>query len=125
MTFGTWPNRSVITARDEAKRLERDIDRGQDPMDASISARRALTVNWLVERYIAEHLPKLPASSAKDRVSMVKTLVLHDYVMQVSMKSSHHGFFEGSPGSGRRTFANPPARIGRGPHAARGRISPR
>ena len=40
---------------------------------------------------------KLPASSAKDRVSIVKTLVLHDYVMQVSMKSSHHGFFEGEP----------------------------
>ena len=45
MTFGIWPHRSVITARDEAKRLKRDIDRGQDPMGASISARRALTVN--------------------------------------------------------------------------------
>ena len=33
MTIGTWPSWSVVAARDEAKRLKRDIDRGEDPMD--------------------------------------------------------------------------------------------
>ena len=28
MTIGTWPSWSVVAARDEAKRLKRDIDRG-------------------------------------------------------------------------------------------------
>ena len=29
MTVGTWPSWSVTAARDEAKRLKRDIDRGE------------------------------------------------------------------------------------------------
>ena len=59
MTIGTWPSWSVIAAREEAKRLKRDIDRGEDPMDVRSSARHAPTVDELVDRYIDEHLPKL------------------------------------------------------------------
>ena len=33
MTIGTWPSWSVVAAREEAKRLKRDIDRGEEPMD--------------------------------------------------------------------------------------------
>ena len=63
MTIGTWPSWSVTAARDEAKRLKRDIDRGEDPMDVRTSARHAPIVDELVDRYIDEHLPKLSASS--------------------------------------------------------------
>jgi integrase len=79
MTIGTWPSWSVTAARDEAKRLKRDIDRGEDPMDVRTSARHAPTVEELVERYIDEHLPKLSASSAKDQASMLRTLVLPEW----------------------------------------------
>jgi integrase len=78
-TIGTWPSWSVTAARDEAKRLKRDIDRGEDPMDVRTSARHAPTVEELVERYIDEHLPKLSASSSKDQASMLKTLVLSEW----------------------------------------------
>ncbi len=78
-TIGTWPSWSVTAARDEAKRLKRDIDRGEDPMDVRTTARHAPTVEELVERYIDEHLPKLSASSSKDQASMLKTLVLPDW----------------------------------------------
>lgn len=44
MTIGTWPSWSVIAAREEAKRLKRDIDRGEDPMDTRTNARHAPTV---------------------------------------------------------------------------------
>ena len=37
MTIGTWPSWSVVASRDEAKRLKRDIDRGEDPMDVRTS----------------------------------------------------------------------------------------
>lgn len=32
-TIGVWPTWSVTAARDEAKRLIREIDRGEDPLD--------------------------------------------------------------------------------------------
>lgn len=79
MTIGTWPSWSVIAAREEAKRLKRDIDRGEDPMDTRTNARHAPTVDELIERYIDEHLPKLSASSGKDQASMVRTLVLPEW----------------------------------------------
>jgi hypothetical protein len=41
MTIGTWPSWSVIAAQEEAKRLKRDIDRGENPMDVWTSARHA------------------------------------------------------------------------------------
>jgi integrase len=48
-------------------------------MDVRTSARHAPTVEELVKRFIDEHLPKLSASSSKDQVSMLKTLVLPDW----------------------------------------------
>jgi hypothetical protein len=79
MTIGTWPSWSVIAAREEAKRLKRDIDRGEYPMDTRAIARHAPTVDELVDRYIDEHLPKLSASSGKDQASMLKTLVVPEW----------------------------------------------
>jgi hypothetical protein len=32
-TIGVWPTWSVTAARDEAERLIREIDRGEDPLD--------------------------------------------------------------------------------------------
>jgi len=70
MTIGTWPAWSVVAAREEAKRLKRDIDRGEGPMDVRYSARHAPIVEELIEKYIDEHLPKLSASSSKDQASI-------------------------------------------------------
>ena len=79
MTIGTWPSWSVTAARDEAKRLKRDIDRGEDPMDIRTTARQAPTVKELIDRYIDEHLPKLECTNAKDQSSMLNGLVLPDW----------------------------------------------
>jgi integrase len=79
MTIGTWPSWSVVAAREEAKRLKRDIDRGEDPMDTRTNARHAPTIEELVERYIDEHLPKLSTSSSKDQASMLRALVVPEW----------------------------------------------
>ena len=50
----------------QVKRLKRDIDRGEYPMDTHNNDWHAPTVVELVERYIDEHLPKLSAYSAKE-----------------------------------------------------------
>ena len=79
MTIGTWPSWSVTAARDEAKRLKRDIDRGEDPMDDRTNARHAPIMKDLIDRFIDEHLPKLEATNAKDQISMLNGLVLPDW----------------------------------------------
>lgn len=79
MTIGTWPSWSVTAARDEAKRLKRDIDRGEDPMDIRSTARQAPTVKELIERFVDEHLPKLASGNAKDQASMLNGLVLPEW----------------------------------------------
>jgi integrase len=79
MTIGTWPSWSVTAARDEAKRLKRDIDRGEDPMDTRTNARHAPVIKDLIDRFIDEHLPKLEATNAKDQISMLNGLVLPDW----------------------------------------------
>ena len=79
MTIGTWPSWSVVAAREEAKRLKRDIDRGEDPMDVRTNARHAPLVKDLIDRFIDEHLPKLEATNAKDQISMLNGLVLPDW----------------------------------------------
>ena len=79
MTIGTWPSWSVVAAREEAKRLKRDIDRGEDPMDDRTNARHAPIMKDLIERFIDEHLPKLAATNAKDQISMLNGLVLPDW----------------------------------------------
>jgi integrase len=61
----TWP---AVVARNEAKRLLREIDAGNDPLAKIEEERSAPTVADLVERYVAEHLPKKrPRSQLEDR----------------------------------------------------------
>jgi integrase len=57
-TIGPFPRWSVTAAREEAKELRRAIDRGHDPAGAKRERREAPTVQDLIDRYIADHLPK-------------------------------------------------------------------
>jgi integrase len=56
-TIGAFPRWSVAAARDEAKELRRKIDRGIDPAGAKRERREAPTVQDLIDRYTADHLP--------------------------------------------------------------------
>ena len=79
LTIGTWPAWSVVTAREEAKRLKREIDKGEDPLDTRQSTRTAPLMKDLIDRFIEEHLPKLEATNASDQQSMMTKLVLPDW----------------------------------------------
>ncbi len=57
-TIGPFPRWSAEAAREEAKKLRKAIDRGIDPAGDKRARRTAPTVQDLVERYIADHLPK-------------------------------------------------------------------
>lgn len=79
LTIGTWPAWSVTTAREEAKRLKREIDKGEDPLDTRQSTRTAPLMKDLIDRFIDEHLPKLELTNAQDQKSMMTKLVLPDW----------------------------------------------
>ncbi|HCY99760.1 MAG: integrase [Rhodobacterales bacterium RIFCSPHIGHO2_02_FULL_62_130] len=75
MTFGRWPEWSVSAARERAKELRREIDAGGDPLAQRETKREAPRVTDLIERYSAEHLPKLSARSAADQKSALAKIV--------------------------------------------------
>jgi integrase len=58
LTIGGYPTWKVATAREEAARLRREIDRGIDPLGERIADREAPTVAELCDRYLAEHATK-------------------------------------------------------------------
>lgn len=75
MTFGRWPEWSVSAARERARELRREIDAGGDPLAQRETKREAPRVTDLIERYCAEHLPKLSARSAADQKSALAKIV--------------------------------------------------
>ena len=75
-TIGAYPDWSVAAAREEARRLKREVDQGRDPMGARHDERAAPTVADLAMRYMERHLPsKRPKSQREDR-DMIQRIVL-------------------------------------------------
>ncbi|HLY44329.1 MAG TPA: tyrosine-type recombinase/integrase [Stellaceae bacterium] len=73
LTIGAYPAWSVAAARDEAKRLRREIDRGVDPLGAREAERDAATIGDLCDRYLAEHAVK--KRTAADDESMIRRII--------------------------------------------------
>lgn len=76
LTIGSYPEWSVMRAREHAFYLKRQIDLGFDPLNDREAERTAPTVNDLFIRYCAEHLPgKAPRSAADDKSMWVKSIL--------------------------------------------------
>jgi hypothetical protein len=73
LTIGSFPDWAVAAAREEAKRLKREIDSGADPVGRQRADREAPTVNDLCDRFEAEHLSRKRASTQSDYLSMLRT----------------------------------------------------
>ncbi len=65
ITIGNYPTWSVEAARERAKELRREVDQGRDPAGEKRERREAPTVQDLIDRYVAEHLPTKGAKSRK------------------------------------------------------------
>jgi integrase len=57
IVIGPFPRWSVTAARERAKELRRDVDIGNDPASDRRDRRDAATVEDLIGRYVADHLP--------------------------------------------------------------------
>jgi integrase len=69
IAIGRYPTWSVTAARDEAKALRLRIDRGEDPAGEKRERREAPTVQDLIGRYIAEHLPTKTAGGHRAKLA--------------------------------------------------------
>jgi hypothetical protein len=74
--IGDYPGWSVASAREEAKRLKREVDAGRDPLDRRDERWAAPTVADLAQRYLDEHVSKQAPDLARDIRSMVNTHIL-------------------------------------------------
>ena len=64
-TIGSYPDWGAAAAREEAKRLKREIDGGADPIGELEISRGAPTVIDLCTRFLEDHLPRVrPARGA-------------------------------------------------------------
>ena len=72
-TIGPFPRWSAEAAREEAKKLRKRIDRGEDPAGDKRARRTAPTVQDLIDRYVADHIPKksLVGSRLRDEHKML------------------------------------------------------
>jgi integrase len=66
-TIGPYPRWSADAARERAKELRKRIDHGEDLAVAKRERREAPTIGDLIERYIAEHLPKKTGTESDKR----------------------------------------------------------
>jgi integrase len=73
-TIGPFPRWSVTAARERAKELRIQIDKGLDPAGDKRARREAPTIRDLIDRYLEDHLPKKTGASIK-RVNDVKQML--------------------------------------------------
>jgi integrase len=71
-TIGSFPDWKCAPAREEAKRLKKQIDVGADPMGDVKASRDAKSVADLWDRFEKEHLPKKRESTARDYRALMK-----------------------------------------------------
>src|ERR1700722_6130432 len=64
-TIGAWPDWSVAGAREEAKRLKREVSGGVDPLGGLRSDRAAATIRDICDRLIEDSLPRKRPSAQK------------------------------------------------------------
>lgn len=76
LTIGSYPEWSVMAAREQAAKLRREIDLGGDPLGKRQAEREAPTVHGLFVRYAEEHLPSKASRSAADDASMWRSYIL-------------------------------------------------
>jgi integrase len=72
-TIGAFPRWSVTAARERAKELRTEIDRGHDPAGQKGDRRDAPTIQDLIDRYVDEHLPR--KSGAESRIEDEKKML--------------------------------------------------
>ena len=90
MAIGRWPEWTVTAARDRAKDLRREIDKGRDPLGERGQLREAPRFSDMIDRYLAEHVPHLAKTNASDQHSMLTKLVAPHWASKLVTEITPH-----------------------------------
>ena len=71
-TIGAFPDWSVVGAREEARKLKRQIDTGGDPLADIEAERGSPTVADLIERFLEEHVSRKRPRTQYDYANMIE-----------------------------------------------------
>jgi integrase len=93
-TIGAYPTWTLTAARARAKELRREIDNGADPASLKRARRDAPTVQDLIDRYIADHLPNLSEREQTAHRTMLAEIGRHLGTDRL-VTAVHHGDIEG------------------------------
>ena len=74
-TIGGYPDWSVAAAREEAKRLKREVNKGHDPMGTRHEERAAPNVRDLGKRYMAEYAVQKVDRARQDDQAILEKIV--------------------------------------------------
>jgi integrase len=73
ITIGRYPVWTTTAAREEARRLRRQIDDGADPLASIEAEREAPTVAELIDRFLAEHVgPRLRPNTVRHYKMLIR-----------------------------------------------------
>lgn len=75
LTIGSYPDWSTTAAREEAARLKRRIDLGEDPMGERHDERSAPTVGQLIDTFKADYLPRRRPATVRDYTALLDKIV--------------------------------------------------
>jgi integrase len=75
-TIGGFPEWSAAAAREEAKRLKREIDGGADPVGAYQESRAAPTIADLCTRFLADYVPRKRPSTQRGYRHQIRADIL-------------------------------------------------
>jgi integrase len=76
ITIGAWPDWSTTAAREEAKRLKREIDGGADPIGEEEAVRAAPSMADLCARFLEEYVPRKRPATQRDYRQQIGTDIL-------------------------------------------------
>ena len=89
--IGSWPDWSVVAAREEARLIRKRVDRGEDPATERRELRDAPTMGELAARYMTEHLPRKAERSQRDDKIMIERHILPTIGKDRRVAEVHHG----------------------------------
>jgi integrase len=112
ITIGSFPDWSTAAAREEAKRLKREIDGGADPIGAQEESRAAPIVANLAERFIADYLPRKRPTTQRVYKQQIAADILPAFgkakvaaVSHAEVDQWHHRMSKRAPTHANRTLA--------------------
>jgi integrase len=107
--FGAW---TTTQAREEAKRLKREVDGGGDPSGEREDIRAAPTIADLAERFIADYVPRKRPSTQRVYQQQIAANILPEFgeakvaaVSHGDVDQWHHRLSKRAPTHANRTLA--------------------